>query len=1031
MRTFLSIGIAAAIGFFLLTGDALAYDMEYYTYGGFLAITTALEKIVLIFSDNGFSGLMATFAIAGAFTGIISTYYALIKGARVSPLGWVIPFLLGAMIYLTCVVPKATLTVYDPVSNQFKSIQNLPQGIVLVAGYLNLIERGIVDIVHTSSDPGSYQLSASGAGFSAILQAVSGNRSVMDSYFEQSFRAYLRDCVFFDMSMPNGLVNTNALMSGTADLATELGKADNPAVFTVWYDEDDKGGTTMNCRDAWTLLNEGYNDVSNMEGALKDVCARSGYNPGDAAQLQQCNTNLSQFISTVAYKGDVSIGQLEQYLRQVDMANGLQMALTEANPDAAVKAFSAQNLQQGGVAMGLIAHEWLPVMRAVFTAITFGIMPFVLIFIFFPEAGLKAVMLVVGMFVWLTFWGIMDAVVHGIATDYAARTFEGIRSARMGFTAIINTPGACEKALGIFGFAQTASIMLATAFTGVLVKFGGHALSMMAGNIMGSMQTSAGHGAAVAIRPDTAAREYDALLQSIPTMANAHKFDFGSRAMWMTSDSVARTGAGMDAHGEYGPSSYQDVKGFSARRDFEGQKVDMDRFKTEVPGASYDGAAKAAGAGHESRFGMDGRMVTIHPTGTATGEEKRGDYTFGESVGTGGERSYFYNGVPGSATLDGEGRFAKVDLARWKVSAGDLMRARASSEVAQTLAEQTSYDRAFQSSEKLSEYLGIENRIGREYQDRLQGNLKREVGSDRDISNIKAENSKEAISLGTALKGGSQIKGIGASADGGWRIATENDQGKRLTFNVTQSEKNAWDQAWSRAKSQSLSDILSRKGGREDIIATAERSSNSSLRQIASRYNEEKGFLGRIDENLAIAAANEVAGKPGFGAIKDPGERTDRVMKYLSTDQGYEALKGVLDRRTEAAREGIKAGRPIDGARPEEIEADVRSRWEDAAGERAHHVNEVSKRVQEGQAMLGKKLMFNNDHYGTGGKIRHEVGQVNRKTGGVIQQYNEERDKMNTPREKIQEKVADLVTPKPIPGAVDLSGRPYDGNGEK
>lgn len=51
-------------------------------------------------------------------------------------------------------MPKGHITtVYDPVLNRFQTVGDIPDAIVFTAGTLNLIERGLVDIIDTSAAP--------------------------------------------------------------------------------------------------------------------------------------------------------------------------------------------------------------------------------------------------------------------------------------------------------------------------------------------------------------------------------------------------------------------------------------------------------------------------------------------------------------------------------------------------------------------------------------------------------------------------------------------------------------------------------------------------------------------------------------------------------------------------------------------------------------------------------------------------------------------------------------------------------------
>ena len=153
MRRPLIFPILAVLGWLLSADTALALDMEYYTYGGFNPIVQAFTRVALIFSDAGYQGLITVMTIMGVLAGSGAWIARAATGARVIPLTWTVPVLFGAVVYLAVVVPKGSLTVDDPVLNRFQTVGDLPDAIVFTAGALNLIERGLVDIIDTAAAP--------------------------------------------------------------------------------------------------------------------------------------------------------------------------------------------------------------------------------------------------------------------------------------------------------------------------------------------------------------------------------------------------------------------------------------------------------------------------------------------------------------------------------------------------------------------------------------------------------------------------------------------------------------------------------------------------------------------------------------------------------------------------------------------------------------------------------------------------------------------------------------------------------------
>ena len=537
------------VSLLLAASNALAIDMEYYTYNGFGAVVQAFQKIALIFSDNGYKALFFTVTALGIFIAGAAAYFQLLKGAKFSPLAWAWPVGLGVCLYLGLVVPTGNITVYDPVLNRFQTVGNIPDGIVVVAGTLNKIERGLVDIISTSGTPQSFQDYAGGIGFDMLLKASAGHLKIRDQYIDESLKRYTKDCLFFELQRPGTALSVNDITSTSTDFMTQYAQAANPAVFTVWYSDADKTGSTLSCADAWTNLQGYFSDPVNMGDTIRYACADAGFNADNAGELTKCTEIISNYASYV--EGGAFTIPAPNFMRQVYMAEVLNDMLLDANPDLAVKGLASRNIMTGGLGMGIVANEWLPVARAVITAVAIGLIPVLVIFIPTPLAG-KALGLISGMFIWLTAWGVTDAITHGIATDYAYGVFEYVRQNTLGFAAIMNMPDASLKALSMFGLIRTSGIMLATVITGMLVRFGGHALAMMAGTISGTVQSQGTHAASQAAIPEGGAKTVEAARMSIPTWSNANRWDIHGYAGLETARRVGATAGMMSIRDEFG-----------------------------------------------------------------------------------------------------------------------------------------------------------------------------------------------------------------------------------------------------------------------------------------------------------------------------------------------------------------------------------------------------------------------------------------------------------------------------------------------
>jgi conjugal transfer mating pair stabilization protein TraG len=98
-------------------------------------------------------------------------------------------------------------------------------------------------------------------------------------------------------------------------------------------------------------------------------------------------------------------------------------------------------------------NEWIPIIRAIMTAIAIGVIPFLVLFLPTPIVG-KAASVMLGFFVFLSTWGVTDAVIHSAAMDYAARNFEEVRQSSFGVYAMAALPSVSTKMLAMFGMSS-------------------------------------------------------------------------------------------------------------------------------------------------------------------------------------------------------------------------------------------------------------------------------------------------------------------------------------------------------------------------------------------------------------------------------------------------------------------------------------------------------------------------------------------------------------------------------------------------
>ncbi|MEI6703256.1 MAG: conjugal transfer protein TraG N-terminal domain-containing protein, partial [Deltaproteobacteria bacterium] len=282
--------------FILLPSIALALDMDYYVWGGHDAVVNAFSKLALIFGDNGYKSFYFVSITAGIFFGGLAVAGKMLGTGTGNVQSWLVPALIGIAVYLALIIPKGTLHIYDPVYNKTQAVGGIPDGVVAVAGILNSIERGLVDIVTVAGDPLSYASQAGGKGFLGLAQITSLPLSAVDTNIDSSMRRYIKDCVSFALMNPNAGLTVDELRNQTTSFSASLAKAQNPAIWTVYYDAINPQGTTISCSAAWTQVNAKITPA-NLENNIKGICSNLGFNPADALSLIQCKTVLNNVNS--------------------------------------------------------------------------------------------------------------------------------------------------------------------------------------------------------------------------------------------------------------------------------------------------------------------------------------------------------------------------------------------------------------------------------------------------------------------------------------------------------------------------------------------------------------------------------------------------------------------------------------------------------------------------------------------------------------------------------------------------------------
>jgi hypothetical protein len=568
------------IAIFLFPAVASAVDMDFYTYGGFQPVVDAFTQLTLIFGNNDYQTLYYTAVVCGIACGVGAAFMMLIGGRGNNILGWAPTAALGMAIFMGLFVPKGNLVVYDPVFNKFQTVPNVPDGVVIVAGTLNAIEQALVNIVSNSASPTGYQTQAGGIGYMALYNLATQPATASSSFLDQNIDRYVQDCVSFALNNPGSGLTVDELRKTTTNFATSFAKAENPAITTLYYSAAVPQGAPIGCDADWAQISGTDLTAAALLNNIQSACSTLNYDVTDPLQVAQCQTNMIN----LAQSGNLTTGDINSLMQQIYLYNRLDQYYQSGNTSA----ITNYNFLMNASGSMKAADEWIPILKAALTAIAVALIPFLAIFIPTPICG-KALNLMFGMFLWLALWGVCDAIIHQFAVSYAYNVWDAVRQNNLGMDALYFFPNMTVKALAMFGTLRMGGLLLATALTTMLTRFGGSVMGMLAGNITGQLQAAGTSAEWKTTDPAGRAQSIEANTRALPTDAWAASHTLSNRG----GEVFASKSGGTEAyetmsHNFGGPqgAAHMKARGEVGREaGFAGKEMGMEEGPGGLPGA--------------------------------------------------------------------------------------------------------------------------------------------------------------------------------------------------------------------------------------------------------------------------------------------------------------------------------------------------------------------------------------------------------------------------------------------------------------
>jgi conjugal transfer mating pair stabilization protein TraG len=219
-----------------------------------------LNGLAILTADDGPAGYGGLVAL-GLLIGVV---LALLRGIVTQKLE--LQYVLGGWLLFACLfVPKVTVTVEDIYTGETQTVANVPLGPAAIGSITSTIGVTLADAFGTVFAVPSLTTT----GYMDSLELINAMRTMdygaandgdaanalnaVD--LQRSMRAYLIDCVYYDMAMDLPVHDvTAAELRESADLLTSIEVNSNTWFTTVYLIEGDQDGQTLTCAEAYTQL---------------------------------------------------------------------------------------------------------------------------------------------------------------------------------------------------------------------------------------------------------------------------------------------------------------------------------------------------------------------------------------------------------------------------------------------------------------------------------------------------------------------------------------------------------------------------------------------------------------------------------------------------------------------------------------------------------------------------------------------------------------------------------------------------------
>lgn len=452
---------------------------EIITYGAGPYLDNVFNGIAGIVDNEGYKIILNIALLTALFS---VAYYTFVKGNIFVISKW---FLGYVFAYSILFIPRVEILIIDRIYGDTpRIVKNIPFGIAVVAHLSSHIGDAITQLFEiTFSTPDDIKYHKTGMLMASSMIENTAFLPIVDENFGKNLRGFIHQCVVYEaMRGREYTIEDLKKCNDIWALVTEKASKAHAFAYNNEIVTCSEGGQKLSVEwktqieKAKTLYGNRYFRKS--ETKVIDNGVFLAHLPGAYNYL----LNISKTAEEI----------LQQQLMLQAIIDGVDSFASETGSAAAVQQFATARakIQQNAsyAVVGKLALEKLPLMRAIFECLLYGIFPLVFLLILLPQ-GINILILYVKSLFWIHSWGPLFALLN-VFFSYSAKIGSISASSVTGGICLETLPGIYDVNSKIAAFAGFMSSFIPI-LTWSIFKNGPGVLANMSASLFGINQSSA------------------------------------------------------------------------------------------------------------------------------------------------------------------------------------------------------------------------------------------------------------------------------------------------------------------------------------------------------------------------------------------------------------------------------------------------------------------------------------------------------------------------------------------------------------